>query len=100
MAHFFVGVCRLEFGLDDNFSLKGKRSVVKRVIAKIQNRFNVAIAEVGDNNDVLTRATIGFSVVGNDKRFVNGCVDKIIDFVEELGEAPLLDAHFEIEQYG
>lgn len=93
-----VGVCRLELGLEDNFSLKGKRAVVKRVIQRVRNRFNVAIAEV-DANDVLTRAVLGFAVIANDKRFVNSMVDKVVQFVEELGDAPVLDSQFQIERY-
>ncbi len=95
----WVGVCRLELGLDDNFSLKGKRSVVKRTIQRMRNRFNLAMAEV-DDADVHTRAVLGFAVVGNDKRFVNSCIDKIIDAVEELGTAPIIGVHFDIENYG
>ncbi|MFT5429879.1 MAG: hypothetical protein ACI9OJ_000552 [Myxococcota bacterium] len=100
MGAFFVGVCRVDLSLQDNFSLKGKRSVVRRVIARTRNQHNIAMAEVGDNNDVLTRATIGFSIVGNDKRFVNSCIDTVLNFIEEMGEAPIIDSTFEIEQYG
>ncbi len=57
----WVGVCRLELGLDDNFSLKGKRSVVKRTIQRMRNRFNLAMAEV-DDADVHTRAVLGFAL--------------------------------------
>lgn len=95
----FVGVCRLELSIVDNHSLKGKRSVVKRVIQRCRNRYNVAMAEI-DALDTLNHAVLGFAVVGNDKRFVNSCVDKVIDFIEELGDAPISDCQFEIEQYG
>ena len=94
----FVGVCRFEIGLSDNFSLKGKRSVVRRLIQRSRNKFNVAMAEVEDN-DVLTKAVLAFSVVGNDKRFVNSCVDKIVDFIDTDVEGVLVDYRFEIEQY-
>ena len=93
-----VGVCRFELSLDDNFSLKGKRSVVKSLIQKSRNKFNVAMAEV-EHNDVLSVAVIGFAVVGNDKQFINGCISKIMDFVETTAEAPLSDYEFQIEQY-
>lgn len=94
----YVGVCRLELDIVDNESLKGKRSVVKSLIARTRNKFNVAMAEVEDN-DVLNRAVLGFAVVGNDKRFINSCIDKIVDFVEHEGEAPLMDYQFQIDQY-
>ncbi|NUN14512.1 MAG: DUF503 domain-containing protein [Myxococcales bacterium] len=92
---FYVGVCRVELGIDDNFSLKGKRSIVKRVIDRTRHRFNVAIGEVEDN-DVLDRAVLGFAVVGNDRSFVNSCVDKIVNFIDEIGEAPIEDHQIQI----
>ena len=94
----FVGVCRFELWIDDNESLKGKRSVVKKTIQRTRNRFNCAIAEV-DDNDILTRAVLAYTVVGNERRFVNSMISKINDFIENLGTAPVGDVIFEIDQY-
>ena len=93
-----VGVCRFELWIDDNESLKGKRSVVKKTIQRTRNRFNCAIAEV-DDNDILTRAVLAYTVVGNERRFVNSMISKINDFIEDLGTAPVGDVIFEIDQY-
>ena len=94
----FVGDCRFELWIDDNESLKGKRSVVKKTIQRTRNRFNCAIAEV-DDNDILTRAVLAYTVVGNERRFVNSMISKINDFIEDLGTAPVGDVIFEIDQY-
>ncbi len=94
----FVGVCRVELDLEGNDSLKGKRSVVKSLIHRVQNQFNASIAEV-DANDEHGRAVLGVAVVGNDKRFVNACVDKIRDFMEREADAPVADFQFSIEQF-
>ena len=94
----YVGVCRFELWIDDNESLKGKRSVVKKTIQRTRNRFNCAMAEV-DDNDILTRAVLAYTVVGNERRFVNSMISKINDFIEDLGTAPVGDVIFEIEQY-
>ncbi len=93
-----VGVCQLELSLHGNPSLKGKRSVVRRIVDRTRHRFNVAIAEV-DANDELGRAVLGFAVVGNDGRFINRCVDRIVQFIDELGEAPIEGHDFEILHY-
>jgi len=93
-----VGVCRLELDLMDNHSLKGKRSVVKRVIHRIRNRFNVAMAEV-EAMDQHTVAVLGFVVVGNEKPFVNRQLDTVVNAVEALGLAPIRDHQFVIENY-
>ena len=93
-----VGICRVELALDGITSLKGKRSVVKRVIHRIRNRFNCAMAEV-DHLDQLTVAVLGFTVVANDQRFINSCVDKIVGAIDGLGLAPIRDHQFVIETY-
>ena len=53
-----VGTLLLELRLPENRSLKGKRQVVKSLLARLHNRYNVAAAEV-DNNDRWQVATIG-----------------------------------------
>ncbi len=61
-----VGVLRLELLLHDNHSLKGKRSVLRTIKARVQNKFNVSIAEC-DDHDLWQRATLGVSQVGTDQ---------------------------------
>ena len=46
-----IGVCRLQLILPENHSLKGKRSVVRSICAQVRQTFNVAIAEVEDQDD-------------------------------------------------
>jgi uncharacterized protein YlxP (DUF503 family) len=93
-----VGVCRLAIGIPEGLSLKDKRSIVKRIIARTQTKFNVAIAEV-DDLDLWQRATLGFAVVGNEEPFVNSVCDKILDFIERLEIAELLDQEMEFIRY-
>ena len=93
-----VGVCQVVLSLYDNTSLKGKRSVVQRVIHRTRNRYNIAIAEVADN-DVHEHAVIGFAIVGNDRAFINSRLDKIVTFIDDIGEAPVADHDFEIVSY-
>jgi uncharacterized protein YlxP (DUF503 family) len=90
-----VGVCRLRLALYGVFSLKEKRGVLKRIIARVRNSFPVAIAEVAEN-DQLRSAAIGFSVVGNDGAHVNSVLDKVIDCIEDLNLAEIIDQHIEL----
>ncbi|MFZ7126099.1 MAG: DUF503 domain-containing protein [Desulfobacterales bacterium] len=90
-----IGIGRMVFRIHDCHSLKGKRKVVKSMIARLRNQFNASIAEVGAN-DVYQRAEIGFSVVGNSQQVINAKMDKLIDMAEDLGLAELLDAEMEI----
>jgi len=90
-----VGVCQLRLLLHDVFSLKEKRSIIKRITGRVRSTFDVSIAEV-DDNDVHQRAVLGFCMVGNDRAFINSCLDKVIDFVEALYLAEIVDEQIEI----
>ena len=90
-----VGVCRLRLALHGVFSLKEKRGIIKRITARVRNSFPVSIAEVAEN-DQLRSAAIGFSVVGNDGAYVNSVLDKVLDFIEDLHLAEIIDQHIEL----
>ena len=90
-----LGVCRLELILPDNHSLKGKRGVVRSICAQVRRKFNVAIAEVEDQ-DLWQVAGLGFAVVSADARHADQMVQQIVDFIEERAEAQL--GSYEVEQ--
>ena len=88
----------LSLALYDNGSLKAKRSVLKRIIHRTRNKFNVSMAETEDQ-DYADRAVIACAIVGNDGRFLRSSLDKIENFVVALGLADVLDAPKTIESY-
>ena len=90
-----VGVGIITLRLHDCRSLKAKRKVVKSMIGRLRNNFNLSMAEVG-SNDIYQRAEIGFSLVGNDKALVNSKIDKIFNMADDLGLAEIVDTEMEI----
>jgi uncharacterized protein len=90
-----VGVCQVAFALPGNDSLKGKRSVVRRIVDRTRARFNVAVAEV-DALDEHRRTVIGISVVSNDARHVNSMLDHITTFMAAQTDAVVLTRSLEI----
>ena len=90
-----IGICQLHLRIPGNHSLKEKRHVIRKLIDRVSHRFNVAISEVGDN-DLWQRARIGICTVGNDRRFVNSCLDKIIDSIEKMYLAEIIEKEIEI----
>lgn len=94
-----VGVLRLSLSIPAAGSLKGKRQVVRKIIDRVKARFDVAIAEVGDN-DLWQRAQLAIAALGNDRRFVNEVLDKVRGFVDQLYLAPILDQELELLSYG
>jgi uncharacterized protein YlxP (DUF503 family) len=90
-----VGVCRVAFSLPGNASLKGKRSIVRRIIDRTRAKFNVAVAEVADL-DAHRSAVVGLAVVSNDSRHANSMLDRISTFMAGISEAVLVDRSLEI----
>jgi uncharacterized protein YlxP (DUF503 family) len=73
--------------------------VVKSLIDKSRHRFSVSVAEVGDQ-DVYQRTTIGVAVIGSDGRVLNSLLDRIVDFMDSLGLAELVEHDIELIALG
>ena len=60
-----IGVLTLELKIDHAHSLKEKRHVVKSLKDRLRHRFNVSVAEIGDqdlhNSAVIAAATVSSS---------------------------------------
>ena len=90
-----VGACRIELHLAENHSLKGKRQVVRSVAARLRNQFNLAVAEV-EEQDVWQTVVLGVSCVSNDGRHAHEMLEKAVSFVEGLRLDAVLEG-YEIE---
>jgi hypothetical protein len=83
-----IGVCQLTLQLYASDSLKEKRRVVRAIVDRTRSRFNVAIAEV-DDQDVWESCVIGISCVSTDTRHANSMLDKVTNHI--LGLALEMD---------
>lgn len=63
-------------------SLKEKRGIVKSILGRVRNRFNVACAEV-DRQDNATVAVLGFVTVSPDKKISRQTLEKIEQWIYE-----------------
>ena len=90
-----IGLCRLELLLHGNFSLKGKRQVVKSVVERARKRFNISVAEVEDQ-DLWQKAVLGICTVSNDRQRVNSILDQVVNFIENTNLAEVADSQIEI----
>ena len=93
-----VGVLRLTLVVPGARSLKEKRHALRKITDRVRARYNVSIAEVGEN-DVWQRAVVGVTAVANDRSFVNEVLDKVVRDVEALGVAEMVAREMEIETY-
>lgn len=95
MGRMFVGTLNVKLAVFESASLKDKRRVVKSLKDRLRNRFNVSVAEVG-SLDHRQQAELGVAVVGNEGRFVESCLDKIVDYVRLDRSASLVDYDVEV----
>ena len=80
LAAMNVGVCKIKLRIPENMSLKDKRRVLKSIITKLKNRFNVSVAEV-DDQDLWQMATLGVCCLSNDSRYTNEVLSKVVNFI-------------------
>jgi uncharacterized protein YlxP (DUF503 family) len=90
-----VGICTIRLRVSGNQSLKGKRRVVKTIIERVKNRFNVSIAEV-DHQDLWQRAELGVAIVTNDKGHAQRTLTSVVNFIDAMHLADLLDYEIEL----
>jgi len=84
-----IGLMSLELEIPGAMSLKDKRSVLSRIKDRVHNKFNVSIAEVGDN-DIWNYAQLGVAVVSNQQTFANQVLCKVRDLMESIHECEVV----------
>ncbi len=90
-----VGICRIGLRIPQTHSLKAKRQVLRKIKDRVKNKFNVSIAEVGEN-DKWQSSLLGLALVGNDRRQINSALDVVINFIENLNAAEIKNSELEI----
>lgn len=76
-------------------SLKEKRMIVKSIIGKLRNKFNVSVAEI-DTQDVHKTITIGIVAIVDNVAYADQLADAIENFVECNTDAQIVELFSEI----
>jgi len=92
-----IGSATVELEIPASHSLKDKRRVVKSTIARLRQRYNLAVAEV-DTLDEWHRATIVLVTVANDPSLVHRQLEKAMDSLETW-RLDCIVAAYEIEVF-
>ncbi len=85
-----VGSLQIDLALFESRSLKDKRRVIQGLKRRLQDRFNVSVAEV-EHNDMLQRCVLGVAAVSNEERGMHSMFDSIVDVVRGCPEVSLID---------
>lgn len=76
-------------------SLKEKRMVVKSLLAKIRNKFQVSVAEV-EMKDVHQTIVIAVAAIAAHQAQADSMEEEILKFVERSTEAEIVESETEI----
>lgn len=86
----FVYVIKIRLHIFIAQSLKDKRSVVKSLLRRTQQKFAVSVAEVGDN-ELWQSALMGITFTGNSQRLLEQQKEKILNFIEQDSECEIVE---------
>jgi uncharacterized protein len=91
-----VGICRIKLHIPESGSLKDKRRIVKSLVSRLRNQYNISVAEV-DDQDLWQLVTLGVSCVSNHNQHVDEILTKVISFVtNNYPELEIVDQQSEI----
>jgi uncharacterized protein YlxP (DUF503 family) len=90
-----VGVAVVELHVHESQSLKAKRGVVRSIVGRLRNRFNVSVAEVGGQG-TWQRAVIGLSMTGSEEIPLRRALEKAVAAIEQMHLAEVLASEIEM----
>jgi len=71
-------------------SLKEKRMVVKSLIDRAKNQFNISIAEI-DEQDTHQTIVLGLACVAGSVSLADSMIDSVLSFIETNADAEIID---------
>lgn len=89
-----MGCSRLELFMGESHSLKEKRQILKSIVDRIKNQFNVSIAEL-DDHDLWQKSTLAISCVNRTETRVRRTLTQVENYIEKLNKAHIL----QVEHY-
>lgn len=90
-----IGTAEIKLYAPWVYSLKEKRMIVKSLIAKTRNKFNVSIAEIAEQ-DTHQTIVLGLACVAGSVSHSDSIIDNVITLIESSTEAEITDIAREI----
>jgi hypothetical protein len=89
-----IAALRVRLEITSALTLKDKRQVIRSLLDRIRNRFNVSAAETGENDSV-RYAELAAAAVANERPFLDGMMAKVLDLIESEPRVVLLEQDLE-----
>nr|WGD58953.1 DUF503 domain-containing protein [Bacillus subtilis] len=81
-----IGFAECECIIYDAGSLKEKRAVLKRVLIRVQNKFNVSISEIGYQDTLWQRTSFGIAAVSSSRVQTEKELQRVLAFIDSFPE--------------
>ena len=95
MVGMIVGLCTVDIHFPDAQSLKSKRKILVSLKTRLQNRFNISIAEI-DENELWQKSILGIASVANETARVHQTLDHVLNDIRANPSLELLRSQIEI----
>lgn len=95
MYGMIVGLCTVELYLPNGQSLKAKRQILLSLKDRLRDKFNVSVAEVGDQ-DLWQKAVLGIACVANEGSHVNQVLDQVLNLMRATPAVELVQCRIEM----
>jgi uncharacterized protein YlxP (DUF503 family) len=90
-----VGLCTVELHFPDAQSLKSKRRILSSLKTRLQGRFNISVAEIGEN-DLWQKSIVGIATVANEAGHVHQTLDHVLNAIRVNTSLELLRSQIEV----
>jgi uncharacterized protein YlxP (DUF503 family) len=90
-----VGASVVELHVEGAQSLKAKRGVIRSIVRRLRNQFNLSVSEIG-GQDTWQYAALGLAAAGLDAAGVRGVLERASQFIEDLHLARVLSSDIEV----
>ena len=85
----------MELFIPDGHSLKDKRRILQSLKSRVRDKFNVSVAEVGEQ-DLWQKAILGLACVANESAHVNQVLDQVVNLIRAVPTVQLVRSHIEL----
>lgn len=93
----YVAVGYIKIRIYESYSLKDRRQVVRSVVSKLQNKFNVSISEL-DSGEIWNIAEIGTAAVSSSRKILESVHQQIGKILDEDHRFEVVDYEVDIQK--
>ncbi|WP_363316064.1 DUF503 domain-containing protein [uncultured Anaerococcus sp.] len=90
----YIYLLEIEFRIDDSFSLKDKRKVIKSILDYARNTLKISSAELS-SNDIRNYGYLGFVTISNDNDTAKTILEKLLTRIETTYPVEITDYYIE-----